>query len=159
MRVLQRISDGGLSPHSFKLFTYYDYFSDWSVNWWCQWINTLFCQVQSLVFFYLFHSHGVWRGILALTSREHFAPLHPRSGNGWWRHSARPHSSLWSPCICGSGHHCTLWVMKEEITDEKAYDYDLSSNQYRKKNEVVVHIFHTWTYFLCIALKILHYYL
>lgn len=31
-RVLQRIRNGGLSPHSFKLFTYYDYFSDWSVN-------------------------------------------------------------------------------------------------------------------------------
>lgn len=57
------------------------------------------------------NSPDVLRETLALTSTERFAPLHPHSDSVWRRRSAHPRSSLWSPCICGSGHRCTLWVV------------------------------------------------
>lgn len=83
------------------------------------------------------HSRDVLQGTLAIMSRERFAPLHPHSGNVWWHHSAHPHSLLWSPCICGSGHHCTLWIIKRKYRNYclKCFNHDFNSKRNKKKNK------------------------
>lgn len=101
-RVLQKIS----SWHTFRLF-YKLFVVGFSLQ-----DSKVFLIMVSVFKSVFIHSRDVLRGTLALTSREHFAPLHPHSDNVWQHHSAHPRSSLWSPCTCGSGHHCTLWMVR-----------------------------------------------
>lgn len=66
------------------------------------------CHRRSELRLFSLNSRGALWGTQVLASREHLSQLHQRSGSVWRHHSARPHSSQWSPCICGSCHHCTL---------------------------------------------------
>lgn len=68
--------------------------------------------LSSLGNLYFIHLRDVLQGTPALTSREHFVPLHPRSGNVLQHRIAHPRSSLWSLCTCGSGHRCTLCIVR-----------------------------------------------